>query len=95
MFAYIEVIKNNVSVSYGYSNFSFSNGVLSIKPLQGMKHSIAERIPIDEITNIAEDTYYGWNRIKFNYDNTQFVFLYSGFGEFDYLKENLMATILA
>lgn len=95
MFAYIQVIKNNSSISYGYSNFSISNGILSIKQLQGMKHSTTERISIDKITNIKEDSYYGWNRIKFDYNDAQFVFLYSGFGEFDYLKESLMATILA
>ncbi|PMD73836.1 hypothetical protein [Companilactobacillus nuruki] len=95
MFAYIEVIQNNSSVSYGYSNFSFSGNLLSIKPLKGMKQSGQIDIFVDQITKVSEDTYYSWNRIKFDYRDSHFVFLYSGFGEFDYLKEHLITEIMA
>ncbi|KRN99050.1 hypothetical protein [Companilactobacillus kimchiensis] len=95
MFAYIEIIKGNESVSYGYSNFSFSNGILTIKPLDGMLHSSTEKIEVSKIANIKESMYYSWNRIQFDYNNNQYAFLYSGFGEYDYLKKNLMTEIMA
>lgn len=95
MFAYIEIIKNNSSVSYGYSNFSFENGTLSIKPLKGMLHSKQENLDVSKITDIEEGTYYSWNRIQFRYNGDQYSFLYSGFGEYDYLKKNLMSEIMA
>lgn len=95
MFAYIEIIQNNSSVSYGYSNFSFKDGVLTIKPLKGMDRSSTQKIDVAKITDIKEDTYYSWNRIQFNYGNDQYAFLYSGFGEYDYLKKNLMTEIMA
>jgi len=95
MFAYVEIIDSEEKVSYGYSNFSFSKGVLSIRPIKGMLGTSTQNIPIKEITNIKEDTYYGWNRISFNFANKTYSFLYSGYGEFDYLKEHLMAEIMA
>lgn len=95
MFAYIEIIDSEEKVSYGYSNFSFSNGVLSIRPIKGMLGTSTQNIPIKEITDIKEDTYYGWNRISFKFANKTYSFLYSGYGEFDYLKEHLMAEIMA
>ncbi|MQS75188.1 hypothetical protein [Companilactobacillus halodurans] len=95
MFAYIQIIDSQNKVSYGYVNFAFSNDVLSITTLKGMKHSPVIKIPISQISDISEDNYYSWNRIKFTYNKEQYSFIYSGFGEFDYLKEHLMQSILA
>ena len=95
MFAYIEILTNNQSTKFGYSNFSFSKSTLTIKPLKGATGNQSIHIPISEITNIEEDNYFGWNQVKFDFEETQFIFLYSGYGEYDYLKENLMTAIMA
>ncbi len=95
MFAYIEVINNNSSVSYGYSNFYFSDGTLTIKPVKGLLRSSTKKIDISKITNVQDGMYYSWNRIQFDYENDRYAFIYSGFGEYDYLKRNLMSEIMA
>lgn len=89
MFAYIQIIDQKSGVSYGYVSFKFSNHNLYISSLKGVVNIDKITVPVSEIKDVAEDTYYGWNRIKFNYNGKRFIFLYSGYGEFDYLKENM------
>lgn len=93
MFAYIQIINQKSGINYGYVSFKFSNNNLYISALKGIVNTDKITIPISEITDIDEDTYYGWNRIKFNYNGKRFIFLYSGYSEFDYLRENMMETI--
>jgi hypothetical protein len=93
MFAYVQIINQNSGIKYGYVQFKFSKGMLKLSALQGLSKSDAIAIPIAEVTAVKEDNYYGWNRIKFNYKDIQFVFLYSGYGEFDYLRENILEAV--
>lgn len=95
MFAYIQIIQKDSSVSYGYVSFKISKDTLSISSLKGLINTDQINIPINQISDIKEDNYYGWNRIKFNYNNTQYIFLYSGYGEFDYLKETMLEVSMA
>ncbi|MFC6175657.1 hypothetical protein ACFQAV_02350 [Companilactobacillus huachuanensis] len=90
MFAYIQVIDQKLGISYGYVSFKFSNHNLYISSLKGVVNIDKITVPVSEIKNITEDSYYGWNRIKFNYNGKRFIFLYSGYGEFDYLKDNML-----
>ncbi|WP_119325854.1 hypothetical protein [Companilactobacillus musae] len=95
MFAYVQIINQNTGIKYGYVQFKFTKGMLKISALKGLTKSDAISIPITEISTIQEDNYYGWNRIKFNYKDIQYIFLYSGYGEFDYLRENISEPVIA
>lgn len=93
MFTYIEIINSQSKSTFSFVNFEIINNTLTIKPLKGMRMASALKIPISQITNIHEDIYYGSQRIQFEYNHQKYIFIYSGYGEFDYLKENLKTAV--
>jgi len=95
MFSYIEIINNKSEAVFNYVNFEITKNILSIKPVKGLLSATTIKIPLKEITDIHDGNYYGWNRIQFTYNDKKYIFIYSGYGEFDYLKENLLASIMA
>lgn len=93
MFAYVEMINNKMESTYSYVEFEISKGKLSIKPLKGMLPSHFTNIPISEIEDIRENGYYGWNRISFDFEDEKYIFVYSGYGGNDYLREHLLSVL--
>ncbi|CAJ2236893.1 hypothetical protein [Companilactobacillus paralimentarius] len=95
MFAYIEIINNQSKSDFSYVNFEIKDNLLSIKPLKGILPATKIRISLDQITDVHSSDYYGWDKIEFNFNRQKYIFLYSGYGEYDYLKEHLMSAIMA
>ncbi|WP_143442718.1 hypothetical protein [Companilactobacillus kimchii] len=95
MFAYIEIINNQSKSEFSYVNFEIKDNLLSIKPLKGILPADKIKIPLDQITDINSDDYYGWDKIEFIFNHQKYIFLYSGYGEYDYLKEHLISAIMA
>lgn len=76
MFAYVQII-NSHAISYGQAKLTVSNDILTISALKDMANSLPTTIPITKIINFKQDTYYRWKRIQFNYNNKQYLFLYT------------------
>jgi len=94
MFAYVQIFKGKNNVSYGYVDLSFTKDALVISTLKGdLHHSI--RVPIKEMTDIVTDKYEGWNQVKFTCNDLKYSITYSGYGGYDYVKNHLMADLLA
>lgn len=95
MFAYIKIINDEMKSTYSYVNFEISKDSLSIRPLKGALPSSLTKIQISQITDIQESDYLGWKQISFNYNDEKYVFVYSGYGGNDYLREHLLTLINA
>ncbi|WP_010623993.1 hypothetical protein [Companilactobacillus versmoldensis] len=89
MFAYVQIINAEKKRFNGFASFEFINGSLTLAFMRGFKKTLRISIPINEVTNLSENTEFG-SRISFDYDNSHFVFLDSGFGESQFLKENII-----
>ena len=76
MFAYVQII-NSHAISYGQAKITLSNDILTISALKDMANSLPTTIPTTKIINLKQDTYYRWKRIQFNYNNKQYLFLYT------------------
>jgi len=76
MFAYVQII-NSHAISYGQAKITLFNDILTISALKDMANSLPTTIPITKIINFKQDTYYRWKRIQFNYNNKQYLFLYT------------------
>lgn len=61
---------------------------LNCRP-QGLNKTVMKKIPLDEISGLAKDTYLGGQRISFEYDGTFYQFFECGHAVVDYLQENL------
>jgi len=85
MFAYVQITDKS-KVSYGYAKFCFDQQILELSALQGMPNSVPTDIPIAEINALKQDTYYRWNRIQFNYNNKNYIFLSTGTEELHYFQ---------
>ncbi|WP_125770813.1 hypothetical protein [Companilactobacillus furfuricola] len=91
MFTYVQIIRANDETFSGYAAFEFGNGILSLAFMTGLSKTVRVKIPLDEISHLSEDPDIQ-NQIEFDYDDKHFVFLNSGFGVSNFLKENLIAA---
>ena len=63
--------------------------MLELSSPQGLNKTVMKKIPLDEISGLAKDTYLGGQRISFEYDGTFYQFFECGHAVVDYLQENL------
>jgi ABC-type phosphate transport system substrate-binding protein len=92
MFAYIKIFDSQNKVSQGYFNFSFVNSKLVITHIKGDQKPLYQ-IPTSEITDIFDGKYKGWNKMQFKCHQMTFIFVYSGYGGADYMKEHLVSLM--
>ncbi|WP_125707598.1 hypothetical protein [Companilactobacillus zhongbaensis] len=91
MFTYVQIFRPNEETFNGYAAFEFGEGILSLAFMTGLSKTVRVKIPLAEISNLSEDPDIK-NQIEFDYDGKHFVFLNSGYGVSNFLKENLIAA---
>lgn len=96
MFEYVQVIAPQSKVTVGYVNYSLNNNELLVKvlDLKNLTSKQIYRLPLKEISDISKKEYQGWKRIEFTYQGLKFVFIYSGFGEYDYFKRDALFQLV-
>lgn len=94
MFAYVQIFDGKDNVSHGYVDLSFAKNVLSISGLKGNLRKRVIEIPADQISGIESGKYQSWNRMSFMYQGLKYVFVYSGYGGYNYLEEHLMTEMM-
>ncbi|MCH4008531.1 hypothetical protein [Companilactobacillus sp.] len=92
MFAYIQIIDENNKTFNGYAAFEFIDGILTLSFMTGLRRTVRVKIPISEVEHLTENQDFG-SRISFDYDQKHYIFLDSGYGESQFLKENFLETI--
>ncbi|WP_148299175.1 hypothetical protein [Companilactobacillus paralimentarius] len=94
MFAYVQIFNGKNNVSYGYVDLSFSKNVLSVSALKGNLREHNIKIPASEISDISSGKYQSWNQMSFMYQGLKYVFIYSGYGGYNYLEDHLMTEMI-
>lgn len=92
MFSYVQIFVNNINKFNGFGAFQIKDGVLSISFMTGLNKTVREKIPLDKVKNLSENNDLG-GKITFDFDDKHFVFLNSGFGESQYLKESILTEL--
>ena len=82
---------NGATNDYFYAFVEFKETVLELSSPQVLNKTVMKKIPLDEISGLAKDTYLGGQRISFEYDGTFYQFFECGHAVVDYLQENLFA----
>lgn len=88
MFAYVQIIDHNNVRHENCFQIKVKSDILNMKYIGGnVGHNL--KIPIVDMQNLAITHNLDSDQITFSYDNHQFVFIENGYGEINYLENNL------
>ncbi|MFC6175659.1 hypothetical protein ACFQAV_02360 [Companilactobacillus huachuanensis] len=95
MYTYIQIIDKDSKVFKGYVFYNIENEQLSMTIVRGMKALHRINIPFSKIVDLQINKFYGEDRISFIYQGKKYSFLYTGYGEEQYLEQHLLKTMKA
>lgn len=72
-----------------YAQITCENGQLHITNTDPLRKSYQEAIPLAAIQRLTKDTFWGGQRITFQYEENFYTFYECGLGVVDYLVESL------
>lgn len=96
MFEYVQVIESKKATAVGYVDYTLNNNQLLVKVLnlKDLTNKQIYSLSLKEISDISKKEYQGWKKIEFTYHELKFIFIYSGFGEYDYFKRDALSQIV-
>lgn len=96
MFEYVQVIEPQNKVTVGYVNYSLNDNELLVKvlDLKSLTRKQIYHLPLKEISDASKKEYQGWKKIEFTHRKLKFIFIWSGFGEYDYFKRDTLSLIV-
>lgn len=95
MFSYIQILDKDASIFKGCVDYEFSDDALSITMVRGAKTLHRIKIPLDEITDLFINGYYGSEEISFIYQSQKYRFFNTGYGESSYFKNRISKMVTA
>lgn len=96
MFEYVQVIAPQNKVTVGYVDYSLNDDELLVKvlDLKNLTNKQTYHLSLKEISDVSKEEYQGWKKIEFIHRGLKFVFIWSGFGEYDYFKRDALSRIV-
>lgn len=96
MFEYVQVMAPQNKVTVGYVDYFLNDNELLVKvlDLKKLTNKQTYHLPLKEISDISKKEYQGWKKIEFTHQKVKFVFIYSGFGEYDYFKRDALFQLV-
>lgn len=95
MFTYIQIFDKNSSIFKGYVDYEFSDDDLSVTMVRGAKALHRINIPLDEVTDLSINDYYGEEKVSFIYQSNKYIFFNTGYGEANYFKNHISKLVTA
>ncbi|GEO64215.1 hypothetical protein [Companilactobacillus nantensis] len=95
MYTYIQIIDAGGKAFKGYVVYEIKDGILSMTLVRGMKALHHIDIPFSKMIDLKIDQFYGEDRISFIYQAKKYSFIYTGYGEEQYLEHHLLKAVNA